>query len=72
MIQVVHAWSTRDLHCLESYTVPNKLKVIDLDFDENKVITYQSSYPWGLLKYLIRLSIFGIMDAKSNSNNVLF
>ena len=70
MIQMVHAWSTRDLNCVESYSVPNKLKVIDLDFDENKVITYQLSYPLRLVKNLIRLSIFGI--ARTNSNSALF
>lgn len=33
-------WSVKSYKCLEEYSVPDKARLIDFDFDESKVIEY--------------------------------
>lgn len=49
---IVRAWPTTMSHCLETYSVPNKSRVVDLEFDENKILAVSGTeiYIWNRKK----------------------
>ncbi|KAI5082896.1 hypothetical protein GOP47_0002639 [Adiantum capillus-veneris] len=49
---VVHAWSSMTSKCLATYIVPNKGRVVDLEFDENKMLAISGTeiYVWNRAK----------------------
>ncbi|MCO5569990.1 hypothetical protein L7F22_023705 [Adiantum nelumboides] len=58
---VVHAWSSTTLECLATYIVSNKGRVVDLEFDENKILAIAATeiYVWNREKGSLLRHIHG-------------